>query len=121
MADELTLRIIASSSNDVTPDRFDESVNDDQSTEIIEAGGQTVGTTHEVLDLGDVTSPAFIVLRNADTANYVEIGLDDTGAFVPVTRIRPGLVSVIQPASGVTLYARANTAAIRLDRFIPST
>ena len=121
MADELSLRVIARLSTDVTPRGFDESVTDDQATAIVEAGGQTVGTSHEVLDLGDVAAPSTCILRNSDAANYVEIGREIAAAFEPFARIRPGQIAILQPASGVTLYAKADTAPVTLNRFIPST
>lgn len=74
-------------------------------------GVQDVGTSEEALALGDVASDggAFYA-RNLDTTNYIEIGL--TGSYV--IRLDPGEFCFLSGVSSRNLYARANTAAVRL-------
>jgi hypothetical protein len=121
MADELSVRVIATTSQDVVPDRFDETATLDNATAAVEAGSQTIGTTHEVLDLGDVSTPRIILLKNPDSANYVEIGRVISASFEAFSKIEAGSIGIVTPASGVTLYAKANSAPVSLQKFIPST
>jgi hypothetical protein len=121
MADELSLRVIATTSQDVVPDRFDETATLDNATPEMEAGGQTIGTTHEVLDLGDVATPRLVILKNPDGSNYVEIGRVISASFEAFSKIEAGSIGILTPASGVTLYAKANGSPVKIQTFIPST
>lgn len=121
MANEVRMRLqVSVDKGDVEGD-FDETRLYDMATGRVEDGSQTVGTTHEAIRLGDIAAPQDMILLNLDADNYVEIGIDQTGSFVPIAKIRPRRMAVIPPASGVTLYAKANTAAVELRRFIPET
>ena len=80
---------------------------------------QTVGTTHELLALGDVATPGPFFLVNLDDTNYFELGKDDGGSFVPDQKCAAGKHISCSPASGVTYYVRANTAPVNILPFIP--
>jgi hypothetical protein len=121
MADELSVRVIATTSQDVVPDRFDETATLDMGSALIEAGSQTVGTTHEVLDLGDVSTPRIVVLVNGDSANYVQVGRVISASFEAFSDIEAGSLGIVKPPSGVTLYVKANSAPVNIKKFIPST
>ncbi len=121
MANEGRLRIQASVDNGNLDADFDEQYRYNQTTAVVEEGDQIVGTVHEAIRLGDVTAPQDMVLFNRDATNYVEIGIDQAAVFVPVVKILPGRMAVVPPSAGVTLYGRANTAAVKVQRFIPET
>jgi hypothetical protein len=121
MADELSLRVIATTSQDVVPDRFDETATLDNATALVEAGGQTVGTTHEALDLGDVSTARIVILKNPDSANYVEVGRVISASFEAFSTIEAGSINVVKPSSGATLYVKANGSPVTIQKFIPST
>lgn len=75
-------------------------------------GTQTVGTTAENVYTGDLTAPGYLHATNLDSTNYVEIGRDVSGTFYPLIRVMPGKTAgPLEVATGVTLQARANTAA----------
>ena len=42
------------------------------------SGIQSVGTSDETISLGDLAAPGWIMLKNLDTTNYVELGPDGT-------------------------------------------
>ncbi len=74
---------------------------------------QPIGTTSELLTLGDITgAPAFILIQNLDSTNFVEIG-GDSGLTVFKLKILPGQSQLISPSSG-TVYAKANTSTVRI-------
>lgn len=122
MADELAYRVIATAAKGELSERFDESFNADMSGNYIEAGIQNVGTTHEALDVGDVSTPGPCLFQNLDSTNFVEIGREIAAAFQAFAKVGPGaFAGPIQPAAGVTWYVKADTAAVPLKKFIPST
>jgi len=74
---------------------------------------QTIGTTAETLNLGDITgAPQQLMIQNLDATNYIEIG-GDSGLTVFKLKIAAGKASVFTPTSG-TIYAKANTAAVNV-------
>lgn len=72
----------------------------------------TIGTSEETVSLGDISTPGWCYLVNCDSTNYVEVGFS-TGVYG--IRLKAG-----EPAhcfrlnSGVTIYAKANTAACKV-------
>jgi hypothetical protein len=86
------------------------------------AGGtQLVGTNGvgEAVTLGSVTTNGWGWFGNLST-NYVEVGVQDyTGTnFLPLLRLNSGESQVFRLAPGVAPYARANGAAVRLERYV---
>lgn len=75
---------------------------------------QVIGTTAEVLSLGDITgAPGQLAVKNLDADNFVEIG-GDSGLTVFKLRLMPGESMLIRPTSG-TIYAQADTADVRVQ------
>ena len=80
------------------------------------AGGvQVVGTgAHEALsDVSDIGTPGWAYFRNLDSANFVEVGRDSGGTFVPFAKLLFGEFA-IAPLSSDAIYAKADTASVRL-------
>lgn len=78
------------------------------------AGTQIIGTTAETVNLGEISgAPGQIAIRNTDSTNFVEIG-GDSGLTVFKIKIRPGHSALIEPTSA-TIYAKADTAAVRIQ------
>jgi len=74
---------------------------------------QLIGTTAETIDLGDLSAaPGNLAIKNLDATNFVEIG-GDSGLTVFKIKIRPGESNLISPTSA-TLYAKADTASVRI-------
>ncbi len=81
---------------------------------------QTIGTSAEALDLGDVSVPRWCRFHNCDATNYVEIGYDDSG-FKTFIKLLKGEETGWLPISQAAPYARANTGAVDLDYTIIGT
>jgi len=79
------------------------------------AGVQNVGVSPEPLDLGDITTPGFIYIRNLDSTNYVDVRMGAAGA--DVVRVNAGESHLFR-LSAATPYVTANTAAVDLEYFI---
>jgi hypothetical protein len=74
---------------------------------------QTIGTTSELVDFGDITgAPQFVMIQNLDADNFIELG-GDSGLTVFKLQIPAGQSSIFSPSSG-TLYAKADTADVRI-------
>lgn len=77
---------------------------------------QTVGTAEESIVMpGDAAAPGYIILRNMDATNFIEIGVTSTVYNIKLEPARP--VAVF-PIDGTTLFAKADTGACVLEKVI---
>lgn len=75
---------------------------------------QLIGTTAELILLGDIVSaPGQLSIKNLDATNFVEIG-GDSGLTVFKLKIKAGEAQLISPNSA-TIYAKADTASVRIQ------
>lgn len=75
---------------------------------------QVIGTTSELVSFGDITgAPQQVVIKNLDSTNFVELG-GDSGLTVFKLKLLAGQTTLIQPSSA-TLYAKADTADVRIQ------
>jgi hypothetical protein len=84
------------------------------------SGVQEIGhAAHEAIDVGDVGTVGMVMFRNLGPTNLVQIGIDDTGAFVPFIKMNVNeTAGPFRVAAGVALYAQATTAAVKIERMI---
>ena len=75
---------------------------------------QTVGTSYEALVVGDLATAVWALFKNLDATNFVEIGVEVAAAFYPVVKLLAGESCVFR-MSVLTLFARADTAAVIMD------
>ena len=74
---------------------------------------QVIGTSAELIDFAEIAgAPSVLFVKNTDSTNFVELG-GDSGLTVFKMKLPAGHVAVFQPSSA-TLYAKADTAAVRL-------
>lgn len=78
------------------------------------AGTESVGTTEEALEMGDVGTAGWAYFKNIDATNYVELGIVGSGTFYPFAKLKAGESCVLRLGTS-TPYAKANTAACRLE------
>jgi hypothetical protein len=69
---------------------------------------------HEALPMADVGTAGWARFENLDATNYVQIGTDVAAAFVPFCKLKAGEFTVIRLGTNAP-YAKANTAAVKLD------
>lgn len=76
---------------------------------------QSIGTSEEALNIGDLSSLGWAFFVNRDEVNYVEIR-SATGADNDIIRIDPLCPALFRFGSDVTApFAIANTAAVQLE------
>jgi hypothetical protein len=77
-------------------------------------------TTEAALDLGGITTVEYVVIKNMDATNYIEIDPSYTAAtFRAGITLAAGKVAVFKPAGSV--YVLADTAAVNVEYLILGT
>lgn len=73
---------------------------------------QTIGTTAELLVLGDIgADPIFVFVKNLDPVNFLTVdSISSLDKFPQI--ILPGMGVLLRPATG-TIYAKGDTAAVK--------
>lgn len=86
----------------------------------VAGGTQAIATTAagEAISLGDVATNGVAYFVNLDSANYVELGIQNGGTFYPLVRLNAGEGYPLRLSQGITPYARANTASVVLEYHI---
>jgi len=75
---------------------------------------QSIATSAETVNFGEITgAPGLVIIKNLDATNYVEFG-GDSGLTVFKLKLLAGQDMLIRPQSA-TLYAQANTAAVKIQ------
>lgn len=69
---------------------------------------QSIGTTAEALDLGEIGTPGLIYIKNLDSSNYVTV--QDGSGGTAVVKILPGDEAVFMLGT-TSPYMKANSAA----------
>jgi len=70
---------------------------------------QIIGTSAEALDVGDVSTIGYVLIKNLDSTNFVELALDSGVSTQKFAKLRAGDFAVF-PASTATIYAKADTS-----------
>jgi hypothetical protein len=79
----------------------------------------SIGTDAEALDISDISTVEFIVIKNTDDPNYVEIDCNYSSSFSADIQIDAGQTAIFKP-SGV-VQAKANTAAVIVEYIVIGT
>ena len=112
MSDELRLGIVLSFSKGNASIKKAEHIEVDVTGDAYESAVQEIGTSEEVLAQGaDLGTPGYVLVKNLDSTNYVEIG-STTGVYdIKLLAGQPAL----WPHNSATIYAKANTAAVKVE------
>ncbi len=116
MADELKITINTRLVNGSFKDSFDPGqISIDQAAVGAHRPIVIVGTSEEVIATGDVSTLGWCIMQNLDDTNYVEYGPESGGAMVGWGRMEPGEPAIFRLKPGVTIRAKADTAACKVD------
>ncbi len=72
------------------------------------------------IPLGSVSTLGWAWLKNLDTTNFLQVGVQVSGTFYPLIKMLPGEVSLFRLGTS-TPYARADTAACLMEYTILDT
>lgn len=75
-------------------------------------GEQVVGTTHELVAVGDVTDTAMMIITNLHATATVSVGGDAAGAFVKWFDIAPGDPPAVIPRVGTLASTYLKSSAV---------
>jgi hypothetical protein len=81
-------------------------------------GTQAIGTTEEAITVGDLTTEGYALFWNRDATNYVTIGVKPAATYYPCARLKAGETCLLRLEPSVTFYAKADTAAVILQKEI---
>ena len=73
---------------------------------------QSVGTSSEALLVSDIGTQGFVLLRNLDTTNFVNVSTDNSAHANPCVKMKAGEIALFRANSA--LYLKADTAACRV-------
>jgi hypothetical protein len=115
MANEISYQFQIVLNNVKLKDQYSSnSVSATQSTAALMRNVQSISNSaHSALDLGSVVTPGFAVFQNLDSTNYIEVGIDVTGAFYPFLKLKAGEQGIVRLGISAP-YAKANGAAVSL-------
>jgi hypothetical protein len=85
----------------------------DTTSPLIVDNTQLVGTTHELVAVGDVTDDAFMVVQNMHATALVSVGLDVSTVFTPLVDIPAGGPPAIIPIASTlaATYLKSTVAS----------
>lgn len=80
-------------------------------------GVQSIGTSEENLDYGDVAAAdvGYLYMRNLDSTNYVTWGMSDAGTMKAVGKMKAGEFVFLRVVPSVNVRLLANTAACKVE------
>src|SRR5438552_1419657 len=73
---------------------------------------QIIGTVNEAILLGDVATVGYVLFKNMDATNFIQLALHASTLQV-FAKLLPGDVTLIK-AGTATMYAKADTGACNL-------
>jgi hypothetical protein len=122
MANEITIALNVQVLNGYMRSTFQPGQIQAEQSAVGRAGhAQSIGTSAEVVDLGDISANGLLILRNLDTTNYITYGPQEAGSggdMVTFGKIKPGGVALTWLAPTVVLMAQADTAEALLDVYL---
>lgn len=125
MADELSVTVAVRHTKEPKLNLNPSAAIFDQTGEGVFSAVQEIGTSEEDVTITGITTLGLCVLRNLDDTNYIDIGKKDGGGNMQETiKLGPTggagtcAIAVFPLAAGITLRAKANTAACNLQIFV---
>jgi hypothetical protein len=71
---------------------------------------QSIGTTAEILGKGEITTPGYLIIKNTDATNYIELDKATFTTASGTVKLKAGEFALLR-VSSTNIYACANTAA----------
>ena len=117
MANEITINLVVQILNGTFRDSIQPGQTQIDQSAIGRAGHvQEIGTSPEVVDLGDVSTNGILFLQNHDDTNYITYGPQSDAATIEVmNKLKPGEWAIMRLAPSIVLWAQADTDDCLLD------
>jgi len=125
MADELTLKITfnynpsTAGEVSVNPAEFSGTF-DVTASSAVTTGIQAIGTSEETLNLGDVSDPGYLMIKNLDSTNFVQFNVDATPTQY-TGALKAGEFACLRLGDTASaLYLKADTASCNIQYWLLS-
>ena len=117
MANEITITLKLACTNGKYSNTFNPtSLQFNQAAIGAGSGIWNVGTSEENLVVPDgLANNGYFAAINTDATNYVDLGYDNAGTMRDLVTLKAGEVCLFRVKTGLTLRAKANTAAVKLQ------
>lgn len=79
---------------------------------------QSIATSDTAITIGSIATLGIVSIENLDTANFVDVGSYVAATFYPLVRLLFGERYIFRVKPGLTLYAKADTAAVKIQKTI---
>jgi hypothetical protein len=79
---------------------------------------QVFTTNPTAITIGNVGTNGWGYFRNLSTNTYIELGYYDTTNFAAIVRMNTNEPALFRVAQGVTIYGRASTNSVTLEKLI---
>jgi hypothetical protein len=114
MANEISKTVRMSANKTGASVSYSTTTSEDMTGDDMISSVQSIATSAETVNFGEITgAPGLVIIKNLDSTNYVEFG-GDSGLTVFKLKLLAGKDMLIRPQSA-TLYAQANTAAVKIQ------
>ena len=120
MANELTATLDFTAIKGFEVRRNLNRLNFDIAGDVYASGVISVGTSYELLDVGDVANLGYVYLRNLDGTNFISVAPDDGAAAAsdPLARLRPGQFAWMPCEPAKDIWVKADTAACLMEYIV---
>jgi hypothetical protein len=71
---------------------------------------QQIGTAEEALVTGDIANLGYVLFKNLDPTNFIELGTVAGMATGKFAKLLPGDITLIKSSVALLIYCKANTA-----------
>lgn len=124
MADELTLKVTfnynPSTAGEVTVNPAEFSGTFDVAGSPITSGIQAIGTSEEILNLGDVTTPGYLMIKNLDSTNFLQYNVDATPTQYTGKLLAGEFALLRLGDTASALYLKADTSSCNVQYWLLS-
>ena len=79
---------------------------------------QSIATSDTAITIGSIATLGIVVIENLDATNFVDIGSYVAATFYPLVRVLAGERYPFRVKPGLTLYAKADTSAVKIQKTI---
>jgi hypothetical protein len=116
MADEIRFGQELTVTNGNQTAEITSSDNADQATVGVIQQKQTVTTGGVTVTFTGLTAARWVMIKNVDATNWVDIGPDSAGSLVGLARLLPGESMQLPLKPSVTVKAIANVASVIIEK-----
>jgi hypothetical protein len=121
MANEIKVRVSLSFSKSGVRDGAEATGSFTLASSVYNRGRQTIGTSSEALNVGDVVTGGWCYIENLDATNYVEVRAGGSTDSDFVIRLLPGEFSIFRlSVTALAPKLRANTAPVDVEFLVLS-